>query len=169
MKRLQTYIGLFVVSFLTLGCSEARDTASPMAPSFAVGGVPQHGSGTGVITSLVITSSRTAGSNIIQTRRLEGIATGTLEGTFVEEVSGVIHGSGLVTFHGTLEFTGTVADCGSGTISGTLRGTGQAGLPTSETRFSVTNQASNTLRVTGTGTMSQVGPALTYEIQYKCR
>jgi hypothetical protein len=168
MKRLQTYPGLFVLCFLALACSESRDAPSVMAPSFNVGGAPQQGSGTGMITSLVITSSRTAGNNVIQTRRLEGIATGTLEGTFVEEVSGVIHGNGLVTFHGTLEFTGTLAECGSGTITGTLSGTGRAGLPITESRFSVTNQASNTLRATGTGTMSQVGAVVTYEIRYKC-
>jgi hypothetical protein len=95
--------------------------------------------------------------------------TGVLSGTFVEHVRGVIHPSGLVTFQGTMEFTGTMEGCGEGTILAHLSGRGQAGVPVTEASIRVIDQAGNTIAVTGTGTVEQIGPSLTYELRYVCR
>ena len=162
-----------------LGCSapadmpETRDAMPLTGPSFAhaAAGPPRSGGGTGTITALEITSSRMAGSNTIQERRIEGSIDGTLQGTFVEQVSGVIHGNGLVTFHGTLEFTGVMPDCGTdvGTLTARLSGQGIAGLPVTEASFRVVDQAVNSLAVSGTGTLHQVGPGITYEVRFVCR
>jgi hypothetical protein len=155
--------------------------AIPLAPCAAVvllgwftglavaAGPPQKGTGTGTITSFEITSSRDAGPNRIQERRLEGTLDGTFQGTFVELVSGVIHPNGLVTFQGTLEFTGTIDGCGAGALTGALSGQGQSGLPVTEAALRVIDQPSNTLHVTGKGTVRQVGRDMTYEVQYVCR
>lgn len=133
-------------------------------------GPPLSGSGEGVITSVQTTSSREAGGNRIEERRLEGVMTGTLEGTFVEEVRGVVHANGQVTFQGTLVFTGTVADCGDGTITGRLQGRGEAGpSPVTDATIRVVDQASNTVAISGQGSVHQHGPFLAYEIQYHCR
>jgi hypothetical protein len=126
------------------------------------------GTGTGTITSLVITSNREAGGNRIQERVLAGTVTGTLEGTFVEEVQGVIHPNGRVTFQGTFTFTGTVENCGSGTFTLGLSGQGIAGAPVTEARVRVIGGEPNPLGIRGQGTVSQVGPSLTYDVQYKC-
>lgn len=162
-------------SILLLGCSDAPDATNPLqaltAPDFASAGAgpPLEGSGTGLISELVIVSSRTAGKNVIQERRLTGTVEGTLEGIFVENVHGVIHGNGRVTFRGTMEFTGTMAGCGTGTITLGLSGTGQAGLPVTEATVRVIGGGDNTIATRGTGTVRQEGPLLTYEIRYVCR
>jgi hypothetical protein len=161
-----------VLSIALIGCADSSGTGGVIndiaGPSFSAAGPPLTGSGTGVITSLIITSSRTAGTNVIQTRRLEGMVDGVLQGTFTEDVRGVIHGNGLVTFQGTLEFTGSVADCPDVTgLTASIAGQGRAGLPVSETRWAVTGSTGG--RVTGTGTIYQEGPALTYEGRYRCR
>ena len=135
----------------------------------AAAGSLQAGSGTGSITSLEVTSQREAGGNSIQHRRLTGTVDGTLQGTFVEHVSGVVHRNGLVTFSGTMRVTGVVGECGEGTITLGLSGRGQAGEPVTESRVRVINQAANTVDVTGTGVMYQEGRFVTYEIRYLCR
>jgi hypothetical protein len=147
------------------------DPLAITAPSFAMGlGPPLTGSGTGTITSLEITFVRQAGPNVFQEREITGILDGTLQGTFVERARGVIHGTGLITYQATFEFTGTVEGCeGEGSFSASLSGTGQAGVPITEANFRVVNQASNTLRIAGTGTMRQVGPLATYDVRYVCR
>lgn len=135
----------------------------------AAAGPPQTGSGTGLITSVEITSEREAGGNSIQDRTLTGTVDGTLQGTFVEHVSGVVHRNGRVTFSGTMTFTGVVGECGEGTITLGLSGRGQAGEePITESRVRVIDQAANTVGVTGTGVMHQEGPFVTYEIHYIC-
>jgi hypothetical protein len=163
-------------SLLVMGCTGPADAPDgPLAltaPSLAEGalGPPLTGSGTGHITSLTITSERQAGPNRIQERTITGVLQGTMQGTFEERARGVIHGTGLVTYQATLVFTGTVAGCeGEGSFTASLSGTGQAGLPTTEANFRVVDQASNTLRVAGTGTMRQVGPVATYDVRYVCR
>jgi hypothetical protein len=172
-----TFPAALAVAFLVGGCAEGPDgshfdsSAGPLAPSFSSQGAgpPQTGSGTGMITKLEITSSRNAGPNVIQERYIEATIEGALEGTFVQQTKGVIHGNGLITFQGTMEFTGTVEGCGEGTLTAKQSGTGQAGVPVTDAKFRVVNQASGTLKVSGTGTMHQVGPAFTYEVRYVCR
>ncbi|MPY98081.1 MAG: hypothetical protein GEU97_08780 [Actinophytocola sp.] len=141
-----------------------------LAAPTAASGPPLAASGEGVITSVEETSSRDADGNRIAERRLEGFLTGTLEGTFVEEVRGVVHDNGQVTFQGTLEFTGTVGECGDGTVHGRLSGKGTAGEnPRTEARATLVDHASSTVDAAGTGVVVQDGPFLTYDIQYSCR
>jgi hypothetical protein len=130
---------------------------------------PLSGGGEGVITTIQITPPRVAGGNRIEERRLEGILTGTLQGTFVEHVRGVVHPDGTVTFQGTLVFTGTVEGCGEGTFTGRLQGRGQGNPPLTEASMQVVDQSASTVGVTGQGTVSQDGPLLTYSIRYRCR
>jgi hypothetical protein len=163
-------------ALLVSGCAGPADapdgSLALTAPSFATGpmGPPQTGSGTASITSLVITSERVAGRNLIQEREITGTLSGALQGTFVEHARGVIHGTGLVTYQATFVFTGTVDGCaGEGSFTASLSGTGQAGIPITEASFRVIDQGSNTLRIAGTGTMRQVGPTATYEVRYVCR
>jgi hypothetical protein len=175
--QFQAFPAAVAASLLILGCAEGPygshfdSGAGPLAPSFNSQGAgpPQTGSGGGMITKLQITSSRNAGPNVIQERYIEAAIQGALEGTFVQQTKGVIHGNGLITFQGTMEFTGTVEGCGEGTLRAALSGTGQAGVPVTDATFRVIDQASGTLGVAGTGTMHQVGPAFTYEVRYVCR
>lgn len=141
-------------------------------PPSALSGPPLAGTGTGAIETLEITSSREAGGNRIESRELTGWVDGTLQGDFVEHVSGVVHRDGRVTFSGTMMFTGTVGECGEGTITLGLSGQGEVpipGFPVTEASVRVIDQAANTVAVTGVGTIQQQGPNLTYAIQYVCR
>ncbi len=129
---------------------------------------PQSGSGTGSIARIHEISSRDAGGNTIVERELGGTFTGTLSGDVVERVRGVVHPDGTVTFQGTLVFTGTVDGCGTGTVTARVVGKGQADPPVTEATIQVIDQSSNTVRVTGHGTVQQNGPLLSYSIQYSC-
>ena len=85
----------------------------------------------------------------------------------------MVHPDGTVTFQGTLVFVGTVDGCGTDlTLTARLQGRGQTGppptLPVTEATVTVIDQAANTVRVTGHGTVLQNGPALSYSIQYSC-
>jgi hypothetical protein len=172
-------ISLSVVGCLSLlasGCvqspnQQAAPLTIPTSPSYiSLGaGPPQTGSGTGSITSIEDVSSRNAGRNVIKERRLTGTLSGTLQGTFTEEVRGVIQ-DGHVTFEGTLQFTGSVPGCGNGTFVLGLNGEGQAGLfPVTDATVRVIEHGSNTIPVGGTGTVHQNGLAVTYDIRYTCK
>jgi hypothetical protein len=154
------------VSRLFGGLAAAAATLIVAAPVAAA--PPVTGSGTGTVGLRSVTPVRVAGGNVFQDRDLVGTVGGTLVGTFEENVSGVIHASGLVTFHGTMTFTGTLAGCGSGTLTLGVSGQGVAGAPVTESSVRVIDGADNTIPAHGTGTVSQVGPNLTYEIQYQC-
>lgn len=154
------------------GAATVFGVAAPAAANPDEAGEPRSGSGTGKITNLVPTPIREVGGNRFEDRILTGTVTGTLEGTFEERVSGMVHKSGRVVFHGTMTFDGRVSDCGEGTLSLGMSGRGhieQPGFPITEASVRVIDQAANTVDVTGTGTVTQEGPDLTYEIQYVCR
>ena len=125
-----------------------------------------------MITGIEITPIREVGGTSFEERILTGIATGTLEGTFEQDTSGMVHKSGRVVFDGTMTFTGQVGDCGEGILKLGASGRGhvpEPGFAITEASVRVINQAANTVDVTGTGTVFQRGPELTYEIQYVCR
>lgn len=131
---------------------------------------PISGSGEGEITSVEVVSSRQSGSNRIEERRIQGTVTGTFQGTFTEEVRGVVHGNGEVHFQGTGVFEGTLEACGSGVLHVRLEGRGQAGAaPVTVATLTVVDEASNTLPATGTATLHQDGVDLTYEVEFTCR
>jgi hypothetical protein len=145
---------------LTLALAIPASAASPL----------QQATGSGVFTQLIIVSSEFAGPNRIEVREISGQVLGDLTGTWTQEVRGVIHPNGQVTFQGTWSFTGVVGTCGIGTISGTLSGKGSAGaFPITSATARVTNQPSNTVPVVGQGVIDQQGPFVTYDIQYRCR
>jgi hypothetical protein len=129
--------------------------------------------GDGVIVNLEVISTEFAGPNRIEVRRITGVITGDLDGVWTQEVRGVVHPNGLVTFQGVWEFSGKVGECGVGTISGRLTGRGQAGpfpdFPVTTAQARVTQQPSNTLGVVGQGVMDQQGPFVAYDIQYRCK
>lgn len=129
---------------------------------------PLSDSGTGTITGLDVDITRTAGGNVTQVRTVEGTVEGPITGTFTETVTGVVHKSGLVTFHGTMTFDGTVDGCGAGTFTVGVTGRAQAGVPTADATFRAIGHRADTLAVTGTGTLRQVGPHITYDVRYSC-
>lgn len=130
---------------------------------------PLSDSGTGTITSLDVDVVRSAGGNVTQVRTVEGTVAGPITGTFVETVTGVVHKSGLVTFHGTMTFHGNVDGCGEGTFTVGVTGRAQAGVPTADATFRAIGRSTNTLAITGTGTLQQVGPQITYDVRYTCQ
>lgn len=158
---------LHAVGAATVLGTATSATAAPDNP-----GPPVSGSGEGMITNLEVFPVREVGGNTFEDRVLQGIVTGSLEGTFEQNVSGMVHKNGHVVFRGTMTFTGIVADCGEGTINLGVSGRGHIpvpGFPVTEASIRVINQSANTVNVTGTGIVSQEGPQLTYNIQYVCR
>lgn len=134
---------------------------------------PETGTGTGVITTVeTIDGPRDTGPNRVETRRLTGTLDGALQGTFFEEVRGVVSADGEVRFQGTAVFDGALDGCGSGTVDLRVNGRGQAGqapgLPATVADVRIVDQASNTLAVTGHGTITQEGADLTYDIAFHC-
>jgi hypothetical protein len=137
---------------------------------------PLTGSGSAVITEFLIPEPGEPGGRIDlgnsgnwqQTRTLRGeTIDGPLDGTVEQVVTGIVRDrTNEVTFHGTMTFTGTVQGCeGEHTLTLAITGRGQASPPVTEARVQVLGQSS----VNGGGTVSQVGTALTYDIQYVCR
>ena len=135
-------------------------------------GPPQTGAGTGTIVDLKVLDSREDGTNRIETRELTVDLEGDLDGTFVQEVRGVVRADGQVRFQGTGEFDGTLEGCGAGTVHFRLNGRGQAGeppgLPATTVQATVVDQASNPRPATGRATIEQTGLNLSYEVEYVC-
>jgi hypothetical protein len=157
---------LQAVGGATIVGTAATAAAKPGNP-----GAPVSGAGTGRILELETTNVREADGNRHEDRTIRGPIGGTLEGTFEQHTSGVVHKSGRVVFHGTMMFTGTVADCGEGIINLKVSGRGRVTPdgPITEGSIRVVNQAANTVGITGQGTVSQKNADITYEIQYRCR
>jgi hypothetical protein len=85
------------------------------SPSWAASG-PQPASGTFLITSSAVVSSRVADGNTILVVALIGNATGTFAGRFTETDHEVIHPGGHVTLLGTGTQFGTLGTCGTGSV-----------------------------------------------------
>ena len=157
----------------TVGAAGIFHTATPAGTADANPGPPVSGSGEARITNIEEYPVREVGGNLFEDRVLEGkTLSGPLDGTFEQSVSGKVHASGRVVFRGRIEFTGSLSDCGDGIINLGVSGRGdvlQPGFPITEASVRVINQATNTIDVTGTGTLSQSGQKLTYDIQYVCR
>jgi hypothetical protein len=162
-------MGLVRASIFRTVATVAVVSTAVLGPASPVAAQPLSGSGTATITRLEVETVREAGGNVTEIRQLAGTVEGAIEGTFVETVTGVVHKSGMVTFHGTMTFTGTVQGCGEGTFTVGVTGRAQSGVPTGEGTFRAIDQASNTLPITGTGTLQQTGPSIDYEVRYTCR
>lgn len=137
------------------------------AATVTAGAGTMTGSGTGTIDIRAITTLAVFNGFVVQKRDLTGELTGALDGTFTEEVTGVIAPNGNVTFFGKLVFTGTVEGCGEGTVTGLVFGKAVSGVPTAEASVTVIPGLS-TVPVRGTATIEQVGTALTYQVTYHC-
>ncbi len=154
---------LLIVTLLAAVTAEARDPR-------------QSGEGTGMITGFEQSIVRDVGGNSHEVRVVEGIVTGSLTGSFRQETTGTVHTNhpdNLVTFRGVLVFTGTIEGCGPGehTIVLGLSGRGTVpdpGFPLTEAKVRAINQPANTLAIIGTGTVTQEGPFLSYEVTYRC-
>lgn len=154
-----------IVSVWTTGLLLAVLILTIMPPASAQGPL-LTGDGEGVITSVDETLIREPGGNRIAERVIEGTLTGTLTGAFREEVRGVVHRNGRVTFQGTMSFEGTAEECGRVSVTGRFAGRGQAGdAPVTEGRFALVGHQD----VIGHGTVSQNGPQVAYEVKYSCR
>ena len=143
-------------------------------------GPPQTGSGSAVVEEFIIPAPGEPGGRVDlgnsgnwrQTRTLTGfVIDGPLAGgTFEQTVTGVVRDrTNFVTFHGTMTVVGTVDGCGDDvhTITLGVSGRGQADPPVTEASVHVIDSSPG--HVTGRGTVSQVGPFLSYDIQYICR
>ncbi len=134
----------------------------------ALASPPITGSGTGLVTSITTTSSRSAGPNVIEERDVAGTISGDLNGTFTEHVRGVIHKDGLLTLQGTLTFTGTIEGCGSGMVTLGVSGRRASAADVIVSNVRVIHSASSSIAVSGVGTVIQDGPFLTYDVRYHC-
>lgn len=157
----------------TLGGATVLGAGTVAAASPAAAQPPDSGSGTGEITDIDVTVIRETETNRFEERILDGSVNGTLEGTFVQEVSGKVHKkTGSVVFRGTMTFDGELENCGSGTLNLRVSGKGRIvrpGFPITEASVRVVDQSENDIDATGQGTVFQEGQALEYDIQYKCR
>jgi hypothetical protein len=129
------------------------------------------GSGEGLITALVIDSEREAGRVRFEDRTISGVVSGTLEGTFVQRVSGVVTPNGRVSFTGSFTFTGTIEGCGPEEQTVRLGVAGRGEIPTPGfplTSANVWLQESDGALKTGWGKVEQAGPNLTYDVGYVC-
>lgn len=149
-------LGLGVLLVLAAGASLA--SAGPPAPA----------SGTGEITTSVVTSVRTADGNVITEFLQTGTISGTLSGTFVETVRVVQHADGRITFHGAATLTGSAEGCGAGTIPLRLEGTGLAAGLVAEGRIRTARASENTAGVEAVLTFEQAGATFTYAGTYMC-
>jgi hypothetical protein len=85
------------------------------SPSWAASG-SQPASGTFLITSAAVDSTRVADGNTILVIGLIGNATGTFDGRFTETDREVIHPDGNITLLGTGTQFGTLGACGTGSV-----------------------------------------------------
>ena len=146
------------------------------APAEAAG-PPLQGTGNGVLAlpgpedSTRIRDAGASGAWIEQRTLTGETLSGPLNGVLVQNVTGLVRQpANFVTFRGTATFTGTIEGCGDEVHTLALRvtGRGQASPPITEAQISVVDQPSDGPRVTGRGTVSQVGPLFSYDIRYVC-
>jgi len=108
---------------------------------------PQPAEGTVFVAAFTPTDVREADGNTF----VEGIATGTFTGTFTgsfaEHLTEIIHPSGDINFHGEIVFTGTVDDCGSGTVLLRDEGTGIGAGAFSEAKVVTVDQGASSVDV----------------------
>jgi hypothetical protein len=111
------------------------------SPAWAASG-PQPASGTLLITSETVNSTRVADGNTIRVITVSGTLTGTFDGPFTETDHEVIHSDGSVEFQGKGVQSGTLGTCGTGSIPYVteVRGT----VSTLSGRFQTIDQAAST-------------------------
>lgn len=139
-------------------------------------GPPLSGSGSAIVTDFDIPEPGEPGGRVDlgnsdnwrQTRTLEGhtVGEGPLDGEFRQVVTGIVRDrTNVVTFHGTMTFTGTVEGCaGVHALTLAITGRGHANPPVTEAKVQIIGPSD----IRGGGTVSQVVDQLTYDIRYVC-
>jgi hypothetical protein len=152
---------------LTAALSLASAVAATLvlAPPLTAG-PPQPASGTGFLTSAVITHIRHSDGNLRADFTMTGVMSGTLTGTFVNEGYTLVHPDGNRSSHSTLTFTG-LTPCGFGTATARLVGVGDTG--SAEGVLTTIAASSNTANIGLNVKIAQVGPVLSYSGNYVCR
>jgi hypothetical protein len=116
-----SFRGLRTLVAFAVASSGVLVLALPVAASAE----PMPASGSLVITSVAFTSSRSADGNTIITASLTGKISGTLSGTFTEQVRQVIHPTGDANFQGTAVCTCAVTGVGAGSATIGFNATGE--------------------------------------------
>lgn len=144
-------------------------TVAVAAPAQASGA--KTASGTGVIESTVITSTRVVGEITIANFVNTGTVTGTLSGTFVETGQLFVRSSGDFLVKARVEITGTAGDCGTGVVRASLAGFGTGGFdPANATGTAlVVSSGHHAVAFQSVLVVDQVGTSFTYEGKYRCR
>ena len=150
---------LVVFLALIVPCALAAD---------AVGGPPAPATGTGTIQTTEVVSVRSAGPVVITEFTQTGIVTGTLSGTFVEDVRVVQHRDGRITFGGSATITGTAAGCGTGDIPVRLEGSGAGVGVAAHGRIQSVQASANTAGAHVVLEFDQVGFVFTYTGTVRC-
>jgi hypothetical protein len=140
------------------------------SPAWAASG-PQPASGTFLITSAAVDSTRVADGNTILVIGLIGNATGTFEGRFAETDREVIHPDGNITLLGTGTQFGTLGTCGTGSVRYVAKQQGTASVLSGRFRF--IDQAASTstpmkIHSVDRLTVNAVTGEATYTGTYRC-
>lgn len=136
--------------------------------SNAAAGPPAPATGTGLIVTTTVTSVRSAGPVVITEFTQTGTVSGTLTGTFVEDVRVIQRPDGRITFTGTATITGTVAGCGTGDIPVRLEGSGSGVGVAAHGRIQSVQGSANTAGAHAVLEFEQVGAAFTYTGRVGC-
>jgi hypothetical protein len=143
----------------------AAVAATLVAAPAITAGPPQAASGTGFLTSAVITHIRMSDGNLRADFTMTGVFTGTLTGTFVNEGFTLVHPNGGRSSHSVMTFTG-LTPCGPGTLTARLVGVGDAG--SAEGILETIRESENSANIHFNLGIAQVGPRFTYSGNYDC-
>jgi hypothetical protein len=125
------------------------------------------GSGTSVITNIVVTDSHQEGQNTVLTGHVTAELTGILVGTIEAEETAIVHPDGTEELHAVETFTGT-ANGVQGTLvideSGTRDPDGIV-----RTKFKITDASGCLEGVRGKGTLESLNGVASYEIRLQFR
>ena len=136
----------------------------------ALASSPQPARGTAVRTFVTLTEPpRPADGNVILHTAERGLLSGTVNGLFSDQLTGVLHSDGAADLHGFGTITGSVDGCRGGAVGTipyavTVKVTG-AGV---EVNFVSTDQSDNTLGVHLELDIVAGGPVATYSGTYFC-
>jgi hypothetical protein len=134
----------------------------------AAAGPPAPATGTGTILTTDVISIRSAGPVVITEFTQTGIVTGTLSGTFVEDVRVIQHADGRITFTGSATITAAVAGCGTGEIPVRLEGSGAGVGVTAHGRIRSVQASENAAGAQVVLEFDQVGAVFTYSGTVRC-
>jgi hypothetical protein len=147
-----------VLALIAQGILASAAAAAPPAPA----------TGTGTVVTTEVTSVRSAGPVVITEFHQTGTVTGTLSGTFVEDVRVIQHRDGRITFTGSATITGSAAGCGTGDIPVRLEGGGAGVGVSAHGRIQSVRSSANTAGAHVVLEFDQVGAVFTYSGTVRC-